>query len=113
MQIVGHAVHLCNSRCSRRPRKGGEVVHLNPNTRPLSLVRIVQGLEKCVVKARQEDIEAVCRKMVGTEVRAQGCVGTRAAHLGLLLVRPPVLCSWIQKETWQGTKSRVLVLKYS
>ena len=108
MQIVGHAVHLCNSRCSRRPRKGGEVVHLNPNTRPLSLVRIVQGLEKCVVKARQEDIEAVCRKMVGTKVRAQGCVGTRAAHLGLLLVRPPVLCSWIQKETWQGTKHLVL-----
>ena len=39
------------------------------------------------MKARQEDIEAVCRKMVGTKVRAQGCVGTRAAHLGLLLVR--------------------------
>ena len=53
---------------------------------PLSSVRIVQGPEKCVVKAWQEDIEAVCRKMPGTEVRAQGCAGTRAAHLGLLLV---------------------------
>ena len=116
MQIVGHAVHLCNSRCSRRPRKGGEVVHLNPNTRPLSLVRIVQGLEKCVVKARQEDIEAVCRKMVGTEVRTQGCVGTRAAHLGLLLVRLLPCAARYRRKLGKRPSTRscgVLVLKYS